>query len=139
MKPNPKVFWLAVVIGWTVIGIGIVGVLGDGRDVPPVDFTKWLVGLALVHDLVVVPIVLAIGVGLSNVLGPPWRTITAGALIVAGPVLLFAWPYVQRWGVSASNPTIQPRDYTSGLVVVLAIISASSVLLAAITAVRRAQ
>ena len=131
-----RLFWPAVVVGWLFIGVGLVGIAGEGRDVPVDGFGRWVVGLALVHDLVLAPIVVAIGVGLGRVLGPPWRSIAGAALIVAGPVVLFAWPYVAGWGRSASNPSIQPRNYPGGLVTVLAVISVAAVLVAIAEVVR---
>lgn len=139
MTQTPKLFWPAVIVGWGIIAVGIVGVLGEGRDVPPFQLASWIVGLALLHDLVLVPIVVAVGFGLGRLLPPPWRSVAGGALVVAGPVVLFAWPYVQRWGISSSNPSIQPRDYTHGLVVVLAVIAAASVLAAVTLVVQRAR
>src|SRR4051794_26822152 len=101
-----KLFWPGVVIGWAIIGVGLVGVAGEGRDVPAVPFARWIIGLALVHDLVLVPFVLALGVLLRRTLAQPWRGLIGGALLVAGPILLFAWPYVEGWGRSRANSSI---------------------------------
>lgn len=122
-----KLFWPSVVVGWLLIGVGIVGVAGEGRDVPVAAFARWVIGLVLVHDLVVVPLVLVVGALLRRAFPAPWRAAAAGALVVAGPVVLFAWPYVAGWGRSRSNPSIQPRDYGDGLVVLLAVIAVATV------------
>ena len=134
-----KLFWLGVVVGWALIAVGLVGIAGEGRDVPVTAFGRWVVGLALVHDLVVAPAVILIGVVLARLVPPPWRSIAGAALIIAGPVVLFAWPYVAGWGRSDANASIQPRDYPFGLAVLLAVIGAAAVLLALIEVVRRAR
>ena len=134
----PRSFWPAVAIGWASITVGVVGVLGEGRDVPVAAFGRWVLGLAVLHDVVVVPIVLAAGVVIARVLRPPWRAAVSAALVVAGPVVLFAWPFVAGWGRSASNPSIQPRSYGSGLVTVLAVVAVVFVV-AGLAAGRRAR
>lgn len=136
---SAKLFWPGVVAGWLLIGIGLVGIAGEGRDVPIDGFGRWVVGLALVHDLVLVPIVVAVGVGLARALQPPWRAIAGATLIVAGPIVLFAWPYVAGWGRSAANPSIQPRDYGSGVVTLLAAIGVAAAALVLAEVVRRAR
>jgi hypothetical protein len=134
-----KLFWPGVVVGWSLIAVGLVGIAGEGRDVPVGAFGRWIVGPALVHDLVVAPAVILIGVVVARLLRPPWRSIAAAALIVAGPVVLFAWPYVAGWGRSGANASVQPRDYGFGLAVLLAAVGATAVLLALIEVVRRAR
>lgn len=134
-----RLFWPGVLAGWLLIGVGLVGIAGEGRDVPVVDFGRWVVGLALVHDLVLAPIVVVLGAGLARVLRPPWRAVVGAALIVAGPVVLFAWPYVAGWGRSVSNPSIQPRDYEGGLVTLLAVIGSTATVVALVEVVRRAR
>lgn len=136
---TPKVFWTAAAVGWALIAVGLVGIAHEGRDVPVAAFGRWVVGLALLHDLVLVPVVMAIGVALARLVRPPWRSIVGAALIVAGPTVLFAWPYVAGWGRARSNPSVQPRDYPQGLAVLLASIGAAATLLALMQVVRRAR
>lgn len=134
---TPKAFWPAVAVGWSVALVGIVGILGEGRDVPVAAFVRWIVGAAVVHDLVLVPVVLAVGVALARFVGAPWRAEAGAALVVAGPVLLFAWPFVAGWGRSASNRSVQPRAYGAGLVTILAIVAIVTVAVGVIEKVRR--
>jgi hypothetical protein len=134
-----KVFWPGVVVGWAVIAVGLVGVASEGRDVPVVAFGRWVIGLALIHDLVLVPVVLAIGIGIGRVVPGRWRAHLGVVLVVAGPVLLLAWPFAMGWGASRSNPTILPRDYRSGLLVLLAVIVGVGAVLSVATPARRAR
>jgi hypothetical protein len=136
---TPKVFWPGVAVGWSLIAVGVIGVAGEGRDVPVAAFGRWVVGLALVHDLVVAPLVVVLGFGLARGLRAPWRAIVGATLIVTGPIVLFAWPYVEGWGRSSANPSIQPRDYGRGLAVLLASIAATGAAVAVGAAVGRAR
>jgi hypothetical protein len=132
-------FWPAVVVGWSVMAVGAIGVAGEGRDVPPFAFARWIVGIALVHDLVLVPICLAVGVLLQRALRSPWRGIAGTTLLVAAVTVLFAWPYVMGWGRLRSNPSIHPREYGRGLTQLLATIALGAVVAAGVTVVRRAR
>lgn len=40
-------------------------------------------------------------------------------LICRGVLVLFAFPFVQRYGASGGNPSILPQDYGRGLLTVL--------------------
>lgn len=139
MDRTSKLFWPGVIVGWAIIGVGIAQLVGEGRDVPALAFTRWLVGLALVHDLVLVPVVLAAGAVLRRALQPPWRSTVGGALVVIGPVVLFAWPFVARWGRLRSNPSILPRDYGRGLLVIVAAIAVTSAAVGIVATSRRAR
>lgn len=134
---TPRLFWPGVVIGWTLIALGAVGVAGEGRDVPPATFTRWVIGLAVVHDLVLVPLVMVVGWGLRRWTSGPLRSMVSMVLVVGGVTVLFAWPYVQGWGASRTNTTIQPRSYGTGLAVLLVAITGAAVLVALLGAVRR--
>jgi hypothetical protein len=112
-------FWPAVVVGWGLIAVGVVGVLGEGRDVPVSAFTRWVVGVGIAHDLLFVPLVALGAVVLAWLIPARFRPPVTMLLLLAGFVSLFAVPLVAGWGRRASNPSIQPRDYESGLVVVL--------------------
>lgn len=135
--PGSRLFWPAVAVGWAVMAVGVVGIAGEGRDVPPVAFARWTVGLVVVHDLLVAPAVILVASAVRRLVPPPWRSVLTGALVLGGVVLLFAWPYVQGWGTSSSNASIQPRDYERGLAIVLAVIAGAGVAAAGLVTVRR--
>jgi hypothetical protein len=111
------------VVGWGCIAVGVVGVLGEGRDVPPGAFARWVVGIGVAHDLLFVPVVAAAGVVLAWAVPAHVRPTVTSLLLITGFVALFAAPLVAGWGRAASNPSIQPRDYTSGLAAVLGVVA----------------
>ena len=82
---------------------------------------KWLIGLDLVNDFAVLPVVALIGLGLARLpLGRSRAPVQAG-LFASAIVLVIVWPCLV--GLSASdNPTIQPLDYTTATLIVLAVV-----------------
>jgi hypothetical protein len=123
-----------VVAGWAIIAIGVVGLAGEGDAVPVSAFTRWVVGLAVFHDLVFAPLVAVVGVVSVRLLPARIRPVVTSFAVVAGMTTLFAWPFVERWGISPSNPSIQPRNYARGLTEVLAVV-ATVYVVSAVTAV----
>jgi hypothetical protein len=107
-----------VVTGVALASVGVVSLLRESTDTHPGSVVRWVIGLALVHDLVLVPIVLAVGVGLRRWAPKAW---VAAALLVSGVVTLVAWPFVRGYGRLANNPSILPRNYGRGLAIVLAL------------------
>jgi hypothetical protein len=107
--PGP-VAWVAIVAGWALIGWVVVGVLREADATHPGSWATWVIGAALVHDLVVLPLVLLVGLGLSRVLRPAWRSPLRAALTVLGLIAVATWPTVARFGARADNPSILPLD-----------------------------
>lgn len=114
---DPRVFWPCFVIGMAAVVWGLRLVWVTHVDV--VRFAGWLVGGVLVHDLVIAPLTLAIGVVLARVL-PPWlrAPVQVGA-ILTGVVLLFSIPGLVDAGHNARNPSVLPNDYPLGVAIIL--------------------
>lgn len=111
-----------VVAGWGLMVLGALSVIRSDGSVPAPAFGRWLVGLALVHDLVVAPVVFGVGYLLRRVVPPRARPGVVRALVATAIVVLFAWPLVAGWGRAPANPSIQPRDYGTGLAATVAIV-----------------
>ena len=81
-------FWIGLGAGVPLIVVGVVGLLAASDATRPVEAAGYFVGVAIAHDLILVPLVLAAGVALGK-LAPsrakPW--LQAG-LIVTAPVAL---------------------------------------------------
>ncbi len=116
--------WLLYVAGTGMAVYGLQGVVRDpGSDA--VGWATWLVGGALAHDLLLVPVVLLVGRALRVVPGSV-RTPVQGALLVGAVLTLVAVPFLGRFGVKPGNPSHLPRDYTAGLLVALAVVVATT-------------
>jgi hypothetical protein len=134
-----RLFWTGVVVGWAVMAVGVIGLMGNDSGVPPVGVTRWMVGSALVHDLVVAPIVVGVGMVVARWVRPPYRAIVQGALLVSAMVTLVAWPFVRGYGRLANNPSILPNNYAAGLASVLAVVWGAAALALVWTRMRRSR
>jgi len=72
----------------------------------------------VLHDFVLVPVTLLLGLALIRLLPANLRASVAGGLVVLGTVTLMAVPVLGGWGANADNPTILDRNYPVGWLVV---------------------
>lgn len=114
--------WIGLVLGLPVIAWGIRGALIEGARTRPPELARWIVGGALVHDLVLLPVVLVTAALVRGFVSERAWPLVRWALATSGSVLLVAWPFLRGYGRRASNPSLLPRDYTSGVVVALALV-----------------
>jgi len=129
---------VGLALGVPVIAYGVRGALVDAADTHPAELARWVVGLAVVSDLLVLPV--AMGVGLLArrwTPAPAWPAVRAGLLVTA-VLAAVAWPLIRGYGTDPNNPSLFPRDYTTGLAAALAVVWAS-VLVVTLVARRRAR
>jgi hypothetical protein len=108
-------------LGLAALAFGVTGLLTDD-GVRLVGVVPFLAGLALVHDLVLMPVAIAIGALLVRYL-PAWaRPFVQGGLFVSAAVTAFALPFVIGAGRTADNPSRFPRPYGLGLAATLAVV-----------------
>ena len=100
--------------------VGVQSLLAESDDTHPPVVIRWLVGLTVAHDLMLVPVVLVVGVVVPR--WAPARAWVAAGLVVSGSLSLVAWPLVRGYGRQAGNPSILPRDYGHGLAVYLVVV-----------------
>lgn len=131
--PGP-VFWTAMVVGAAISLFGAVGILTADANALG-SFIPWFAGGALLLDLAIVPAAAAIGL-LGRKALPAWAWPSVrGGIIVTATLVAFAAPLVLGFGGDASNPTVLPRHYGSGLVSALAVVWIGTALALAIVAV----
>jgi hypothetical protein len=126
-------FWVSAAAGWAVIGFGLRGIFQHSLDTRPSNLARFVVGGALLHDLVVAPIVVVAGVMLARAVPGRARAAVQAALVVSAIVALFSYPLVRAYGLAANNPTSLPHNYTANLLVVLGVVWA----VAAVAVLRR--
>ena len=73
----------------------------------------WLAGGVLLHDAVLAPIVVGLGVVASRWLPAPWRLPAVVALVCWGSLTLAAIPVLYGGGVRPDNPTLLDRPYVA--------------------------
>jgi hypothetical protein len=112
-------FWVGAVAGSALVAFGLRGLL-ENEPRGASSALRWLVGSALVLDLLVIPLAAAIGWGLHRVL-PAWTwPVVRAALGISAVLIVFALPLVLDQGGTPGNATVRPRDYEQGLLVALA-------------------
>ncbi len=92
----------------------------DRLDTRPASLWRLALACVLVHDLVLVPVVLLIGLAAARWLPRRARPLVQAGLVLNGVVALYAFPLVRGYGRAAHNPTSLPHDYAHNLVVVVA-------------------
>jgi len=107
-------------VGVPVMAYGIWGLLHDSQRTRPADALRWIVGSALVHDLIALPLLLGASLALVRPL-PRWMRATVRTGLAASAVLaVVAWPEIAGYGEDPTNPSLLPRDETAGLLTYLA-------------------
>jgi amino acid transporter len=129
--------WIGLALGTPVIAWGIHGMLEASRRTHPAELARWIVGSALVHDLLVLPVVLAVAVVARRLVPPAAWPAVRWALATTGVLVLVSWPYVRGYGRRPSNPSLLPRSYGTGLLVALAAVWVVAVLMAWVATRRR--
>jgi hypothetical protein len=112
-----RTFWIGTAVGWGLILYGLRGALHHSVDTRPAQLARFWIGGALAHDLLLAPAVLGIGIVLARIVSRRRRTIQQ-ALIICGPLALFAYPEIRGYGHGLRNPTSLPHNYTANLVLV---------------------
>lgn len=116
-------FWSTTAIGWAIIAFGVRGLVHHSIDTRPANLTKFVVLSALLHDVILAPIVLGVGVVVSRLPPGKPKAYVQTALLASGTVALFAYPAVRGYGHSLPNtPGYLTHNYTEELGVVVAAI-----------------
>lgn len=127
-------FWVSAAAGWALMAFGIRGLLHEHLATNPTGFGRLLVGAALVHDLLVAPLIFGVGLLVGRLVPASVRSVVQGGLICSGLVTLYAFPFVRGYGRAPTNPSALPGNYGRGLVVVLLAIWAVTGVLATLKA-----
>jgi hypothetical protein len=122
--PSGPGFWIAAALGIGIMAFGGRGILTHARGTHPPAFAAWLVGADVVHDLLLAPAVLLVGALLARTVPHRWwPPVRAGAMATA-VVLAVAWAPLRGYGraTAVGNETVQPLDYSTAVLTVLAVV-----------------
>ena len=95
----------------------------------------WLVVAVAVHDGVVAPLTVGVGVTLTRV-PPRARRYAQSALVVGALVTVVAVPLIGRQGTQPSSKALLLRDYSGNLALLLGLVAAVALLLYAARVLR---
>ncbi|MDX3584725.1 hypothetical protein [Streptomyces europaeiscabiei] len=116
--------------GVALMGVGA-SLLLDVRDLTGV--LVWLGGAVVLHDVVIAPLVLLVGLVAVRAGG---RGPVRGALLVAGALTAVALPVLLRPGKPA-NSSVLPLDYPRNWLLALVAVATVTALLMAVRGTRR--
>jgi hypothetical protein len=113
-----RLFWVLLPGGALLMAWGLVGLLRDAASTVPASWLRWFLGGLLVHDLLLVPAMLGIGLAVRRLppaLQPPARA----TLIVSGALTVMSLPLLLGYGRSTQpgNASLLPNDYPRNLAI----------------------
>jgi hypothetical protein len=124
VEPGGAGFWIGAVIGIGIMVFGAMGLLDASPATRPGQVIFGLVGLDLLHDALVAPLACAIGLVLTRLLPARMRAPIRAGLFASAVVILVGWAAWRGYGRDSvpDNPTVDPLDYGSAVLTVLAMV-----------------
>src|SRR5690349_14802580 len=102
-EPRTRAFWIGLVVGLAVMTYGIRGLLVDAAATRPTKAAEWLVAADLLHDLVLIPIVLAVGWLTRRLVPEALRWPIRAALIGTALAVAIGWIPLRGYGRLTDN------------------------------------
>ena len=111
-----RMWWALLPVGGLLMVWGLVGLFRNAASTVPASWLRWFLGGLLVHDLLLVPAVLAVGLAVRRLPGPLQPAVRA-ALIVSGTLALMSLPLLLGYGraTQPGNASVLPGDYPRNL------------------------
>jgi hypothetical protein len=113
--------WILGTAGVALMGYAVAGALVTPGIVPTRHVAYLLTVLAL-HDGLLMPAFLAAGAAVHRLVPATVRPTVQAALVVTAATTLVALPLALGYGRIPDNPSALPRDYRTGLLLVLALV-----------------
>ncbi|HWC44315.1 MAG TPA: hypothetical protein VHK02_20210 [Actinomycetota bacterium] len=126
-QPEPLAgwrWWAGLAAGGAVAAFGLAGLVKDAAQTMPLVWAKWLVGLLVVHDLVLAPLVQLTGRSLRQRVPEPRRWPLQLGLIASGVLTIASVPVLVGVGrrTQPGNTSVLPGNYPLALAGVLAVV-----------------
>lgn len=120
--PSGPAFWLMFAVGWAIMAFGIKGLIQQPGSVGPDTVGPWLIGSAVVHDFLVAPAVIALGVVIVKLVPGEIRRFVQTGLVISGAVIAVAAPLLIGLGGQAGNASALPHNYRVNVLIVLGVV-----------------
>lgn len=130
---------IGLALGLPLVAYGLRGMLVDAERTHPGELGRWIVGAAVVHDVLIVPVVLAVGLILRRLCPPKLWPSARWALFTSAVLTALAWPFIRGYGRRSSIPSLLPRNYAAGLLAALAAVWLTAALWALAGYLRRSR
>jgi hypothetical protein len=101
-------------------------------------YLRFLSLVPVVHELILIPLAIGVGVLVVRFVPVTIRAVVQAALIVSAAITVIALPAVLGYGRTPDLPSALPRDYTRGLLILLAAIWIAAAATLTLNAVSRA-
>ncbi|MCM4081133.1 NAD(P)/FAD-dependent oxidoreductase [Paractinoplanes hotanensis] len=111
---------ILIAIGVAMMAYAAFGAVID--DVNLVGVPIFLAAVLVLNDGIILPLVIATGALVQRVAPRAWQGWARAAAIISVSVTIVALPLVLGFGRSAANPSVLPRSYGRGLLLVLTLI-----------------
>lgn len=108
--------------GLGLVVYGLVGLVGSTSRRGLISATKWFIGGALTHDILLAPVVTAIGVAVIRWVPGRIRPYVQAGLFITAALTLVALPFLSGRGYRRTNPSALPLDYGRGYGIAVAIV-----------------
>jgi hypothetical protein len=130
-------FWIGLAFGAPVMLYGAYELVQQVGWPRTFDVAKWLGGGLLLHDLVLVPIVLAVVWAIGRVSSPVLRNPLRAGVLGSALIVAVGWPALRGYGNKPDNATIHPLDYGTSVLTALAVVWGVVALWVVLALVRR--
>jgi hypothetical protein len=126
-EPEPLAgwrWWTGLSVGGAIGLFGLAGLAVDAARTMPLVWLRWLIGLLLVHDFVLAPLVHLTGRRLRDRAPGPWRWPLQLGLVTSGALVLASVPVLVGIGrrTQPGNASVLPGNYPLALTGVLTVV-----------------
>ncbi len=118
-------FWRGALVaaGVLVLLYGGVRLVSEvPQDLP--ELVLWMVGIVLIHDGLIAPLVVGVGWLLARTVPAPSRRYLQFALVVGGLVTVIAIPLIARQGTQRPAKALLLQNYGANLAILLGLVAA---------------
>lgn len=118
------IFWVGLLIGGGVMAFGLRGALTELGSDSAIDVARWVIGADLLHDFVIAPIAVTLGWSVGRLIPVRFRAPVQAGLVASSITLAIGWPGLRGYGhhLVPDNPSVQPLNYATAVLTVLAIV-----------------
>jgi hypothetical protein len=120
--PSGTAWCLGLAVGGAIFAFGVYGLLHDAVQTVPVDTLRWIAGSLVLHDAIIAPAVLVVGVVLTRLLPTAIGAGMQATLAVCAIVVVMSVPVLKGVGRRADNPSLLPHAYGQSLSIVISAI-----------------